>query len=358
MLLPTTRYTRCGFWSTGTFFTVFDTLQPAALRRALITGAAGFTGLALTSYLAAQGHPVRGLVRNRNQSTVLEQRGVEVVTGDLRDRNTIQKALEGIDTVYHLAAVFRHAGVPDTEYRTVHVDATRQLVECSAAAGVRRIMHCSTVGVHGHVEGDAPAAEDAQLRPGDIYQLTKLEGEQVAVRTADRVGVPLTVVRPGPIYGPGDHRLLKLIGGVARGRFILLGDGRPRFQMVYVGDLVEGFRLAAETPTAVGRTYIITGEEAPTLNELVLTIASVAQVPPPRTRLPVWPFWIAGALCEAICVPLRIEPPIYRRRVSFFTSNRWFDISRARTELGYAPKVSLRDGISRTLESYRRLGWV
>ena len=281
-----------------------------------------------------------------------------MLTGDVRDRTVTQEALQGIDTVYHLAAVFRRAGVPDTEYRTVHVDATRQLVECSAAAGVRRIVHCSTVGVHGHVEGDVPAAENASFHPGDIYQVTKLEGEQIAVRTAERVGVPLTVVRPGPIYGPGDRRLLKLIGGVARGRFILLGDGCPRFQMVYVGDLLEGFLLAAESPSAVGRTYIITGDEAPTLNELVHTIASVAQVPAPRIHLPVWPFWIAGALCEAICVPLRLEPPIYRRRVDFFTKNRWFDISRARIELGYAPKISLREGISRTLESYQRLGWI
>ena len=125
-----------------------------------------------------------------------------------------------------------------------------------------------------------------------------------------------------------------------------------------MGDLLEGFLLAAESPSAVGRTYIITGDEAPTLNELVHTIASVAQVPAPRIHLPVWPFWIAGALCEAICVPLRLEPPIYRRRVDFFTKNRWFDISRARIELGYAPKISLREGISRTLESYQRLGWI
>jgi dihydroflavonol-4-reductase len=297
-------------------------------------------------------------VRNRDQAPGLEQAGVEVVIGDLRDRATTQRALQGIDTVYHLAAVFRRAGVPNSEYRTVHVDATRQLVECSAAAGVTRIMHCSTVGVHGHVEGDAPAAEESPFRPGDIYQLTKLEGEQIALRTAEHVGIPLTVVRPGPIYGPGDRRLLKLIGGVARRRFLLLGDGSPRFQMVYVEDLVKGFRLAAETPSAVGRTYIITGDEAPTLNELVLKIASVARVSAPRARLPVWPFWLAGALCEAICVPLRIEPPIFRRRVNFFTNNRWFDISRARIELGFAPRVSLRDGLFRTLESYRRLGWV
>jgi nucleoside-diphosphate-sugar epimerase len=128
--------------------------------------------------------------------------------------------------------------------------------------------------------------------------------------------------------------------------------------MVYVDDLTEGFRLAAESPAAAGRVYIITGDEAPTLNELVHEIAGIAQVNSPRFRLPVWPFWLAGAVCEAICVPLGIEPPIYRRRVKFFTSNRWFDISRARAELGFSPKVQLRDGIRRTLDSYRQLGWV
>jgi dihydroflavonol-4-reductase len=327
-------------------------------RTVLVTGAAGFTGLALARSLTRRGQRVRGLVRNRKRASYLEQAGVEIVAGDVRDRATVQEALLGVDTVYHLAAVFRRAGVPDSEYRSVHVDATRQLVECSAAAGVRRFLHCSTVGVHGDVEGQAPAAEDAPFQPGDIYQVTKLEGERMALDTAGRVGLPLTVVRPGPIYGPGDRRLLKLIGGVARKRFVLLGDGSPHFQMVYVDDLTEGFRLAAETPAAVGRTYIVAGGEAPTLKELVEEIAKVADVPPPRTRLPVWPFWVAGAICEGVCVPLGIEPPIFRRRVAFFTNNRWFDTSRARNELGYAPKVRLRDGIRRTLDSYRGLGWV
>jgi dihydroflavonol-4-reductase len=327
-------------------------------RTVLVTGAAGFTGLALARSLTRRGERVRGLVRNRQRASYLEQEGVEIIAGDVRDRATVQEALLGVDTVYHLAAVFRRAGVPDSEYRSVHVDATRQLVECSAAAGVRRFVHCSTVGVHGDVEAQAPAAEDAPFHPGDIYQVTKLEGERMALDTAGRVGLPLTVVRPGPIYGPGDRRLLKLIGGVARKRFVLLGDGSPHFQMVYVDDLTEGFRLAAETPAAVGRTYIVAGGEAPTLNELIHEIASVADVAPPRTRLPVWPFWVAGAICEGICVPLGIEPPIFRRRVAFFTNNRWFDTSRARNELGYAPKVRLRDGIRRTLDSYRGLGWV
>jgi nucleoside-diphosphate-sugar epimerase len=328
------------------------------LPHVLITGAGGFTGIALARSLAARGYRVRGLVRNPAGVQELAGSGVEVVTGDVRDETVVRGVLEGVDLVYHLAAIFRRAGVPDSDYRSVHVDATRQLIEAAAVAGVRRVVHCSTVGVHGDVGGAAPATEDAPFQPMDIYQQTKLEGEWMARETARRTGVPLTVVRPGPIYGPGDRRLFKLIGGVARRRFRLLGDGSPRFQMVYVDDLIEGFRLAGEQPGGVGRTYIITGEEAPTLRELVDEIADAAHVPPPRVRLPVWPFWLLGAACEAVCVPLGIEPPIFRRRVKFFTSNRWFDTSRARRELGFAPKVPLREGLLRTLESYRRLGWV
>jgi dihydroflavonol-4-reductase len=326
--------------------------------KVLITGGAGYTGLALACHLLAGGYGVRALARRPMDARDQAPSGIEFVTGDVRDTAVVEEALAGIDTVYHLAAVFRRAGVPDSEYRSVHVDATRNLVERSAAAGVRRFVHCSTVGVHGDVEREAPATEDAPFKPGDIYQETKLEGEQVAVSTAQHVGLPLTVVRPGPIYGPGERRFLKMIGGVAKGRFMLVGDGSPRFQMVYVEDLVRGLQLAGETPAAVGKTYILAGDEAPTLNELIHEIADVARVPAPRLRIPVWPVWMAGVICEAVCVPFRVEPPIFRRRVKFFTSNRWFDISRARTELGFAPNMPLRQGLIRTLQSYRQLGWV
>jgi nucleoside-diphosphate-sugar epimerase len=324
----------------------------------LITGATGFTGMSLALKLAAIRYPIRALVRDPTRAATLEEAGVTLQQGDLRDPQSVRAAVAGVDTVYHLAAVFRTAGQPNSEYRMVHVEGTRNIVEASAAAGVRRFVHCSTVGVHGSVDRDAPATEEAPFRPMDIYQQTKLEGEQIAVKTADRVGLPLTVVRPGPIYGPGDRRLLKMIGAIARRRFVLLGDGSPRFQMVYIDDLTEGFRLAGEVPSAAGQTYIITGNEAPTLNELVTMIAEIAQVRPPSFRLPVWPFLLAGAVCEAICIPLRIEPPIYRRRVKFFTSNRWFDTSRAARELGFVSRVPLREGIKRTLDFYRREHWL
>ncbi|HKU59904.1 MAG TPA: NAD-dependent epimerase/dehydratase family protein [Gemmatimonadales bacterium] len=331
------------------------TATPAPI---LVTGAGGFTGLALTRALTARGHSVRALARKPGQVPELERTGAEVLQGDIRDPEIIRRSVDGRAVVFHLAAVFRRAGVPDSLYREVHVDATRDLIEAASSAGVRRFVHCSTVGVHGDISGDGPADENAPMAPGDIYQRTKLEGEAAARETAARVGLPLTVVRPGPIYGPEDRRLLKLIGGVARRRFLLLGSGKPHFQMVYVDDLVEGLRLAAERPEAVGRTYILTGEEAPTLRELVQEIAAIARVPAPRVRLPVWPFWVAGALCEAVCVPFGLEPPIYRRRVKFFTNNRWFDTSRARAELGFMPRMPLREGLRRTLDSYRTLGWV
>ena len=146
-----------------------------------------------------------------------------------------------------------------------------------------------------------------------------------------------TIARPTGIYGPGDRRLLKLFRGVARRRFVVLGSGDIYYHLTYIDDLVEGFRLCGEAPAAANRTYILAGGEVTTLNELVALIAADAGVAPPALHLPVWPFWLAGAACEALCAPLGIEPPIYRRRVDFFTKSRAFDISRARAEIGYAP---------------------
>jgi nucleoside-diphosphate-sugar epimerase len=111
-------------------------------------------------------------------------------------------------------------------------------------------------------------------------------------------------------------------------------------------------------PAAAGRTYILSGPEVTTLNDLVRIIADVAGVEPLPLHLPVWPFWLAGAACEVICKPFGIEPPIFRRRVDFFTKSRAFDSTRAETEIGYAPAIGLREGIGRTLAAYRETGWL
>ncbi|MGH9309888.1 MAG: NAD-dependent epimerase/dehydratase family protein [Vicinamibacterales bacterium] len=325
--------------------------------KVLVTGATGFTGGHLARTLVRRGFDVAALVRDEARAVPLSEAGITLKVGDLRDRPALARAAAGRDVVYHIAAIYRQAGLRDAEYRAVNAAAVASVIEAAASAGVRRVVHCSTVGVHGDVD-EPPANEDAPLKPGDIYQVTKLEGEAVAREAAERTGIELVIARPTGIYGPGDRRLLKLFRGVARRRFVILGSGRIFYHLTYIDDLVEGFRLCGEVTFAAGRTYILAGGEVTTLNELTSLIAEAAGVGPPRLHLPVWPFWLAGAACEAVCAPLGIEPPLYRRRVDFFTKSRAFDITRARTELGYAPAVSLRDGIARTLAWYRREGWI
>lgn len=325
--------------------------------RVLITGATGFTGGHLARHLAARGHVVRVLVRDTARAASLASAGYDLVRGDLTEPSSFPAAVAGCEVVYHVAAVYRQAGLPREAYARVNTEAVGALVEASAAAGVRRVVHCSTVGVHGDVE-HPPADEDAPLRPGDVYQETKVAGERLARDTASRTGVELTIVRPSGIYGPGDRRLLKLFKGVARRRFVVLGDGEIFYHLTYVEDLAEGMRLAGEVPGGANRTYILAGSEVTTLNELVARIASIAGVDPPRLHLPVWPVWTAGALCEALCAPFGAEPPLYRRRVDFFTKSRAFRIDRARRELGFAPAVGLDEGIRRTLAWYRERGWL
>jgi dihydroflavonol-4-reductase len=326
--------------------------------RVLVTGATGFTGGHLARALARRGDAVVALVRDQGRAAFLKEAGITLFQGDLRDRAALERAAAaGVDVVYHIAAIYRQAGLHENEYRAVNATAVGTVIRAAAAAGARRVVHCSTVGVHGDVE-HPPANEDAPLKPGDIYQVTKLEGEQVARDTGEATGVEVVIARPTGIYGPGDRRLLKLFRGVAKRRFVVLGSGEIFYHLTYIDDLVEGFRLCGEVPQAAGRTYILAGGDVTTLNELVGLVAEVAGVEPPRLHLPVWPFWLAGAACEAVCAPFGLEPPIYRRRVDFFTKSRAFDISRARRELGYSPAVTLRAGIGRTLAWYREAGWI
>ncbi len=296
-------------------------------------------------------------MRDPSRATALEAEGIEVTPGDLVDAASVNHATRDVEVVYHIAAIYRQAGLPDDRYRAINAEAVRTVIAAAARHGARRVVHCSTVGVHGDVM-QPPANEDAPLRPGDVYQWSKLEGETLARRAAAETGVEVVIARPSGIYGPGDRRLLKLFRGVARRRFVVLGRGEIYYHLTYIDDLVEGLQLCGDAPAAAGRTYILAGAEVTTLNELVRLIAGEAGVAPVSVHLPVWPFWIAGAICEAVCRPLRLEPPLYRRRVDFFTKSRAFDITRARRELGFAPKVTLREGINRTLAWYRQEGWL
>lgn len=325
----------------------------------LVTGVTGFTGGHLARHLRHRGHEVRGLVRSRSlgrpEVQALRDAGIAIVAGDLGDASAVAAACQGVEVVYHIAATYREAGQPDSAYRAINVQGVRHVIDGARAAGVRRVVHCSTGGVHGHV-ANPPADEDAPYNPGDVYQDTKLEGEQLARAEGERGGVEVVIVRPIGIYGPGDMRFLKMFRGISRRRFPVLGSGEVFYHLTYIDDLCEGFRLCGEVPGAAGRTYILGGPRYTTLNELVAMIAAELKVEPLPVHLPVWPFWLAGALCEAVCVPLRVQPPLYRRRVDFYTKSRAFDIGRARRELGYAPAIDLPEGIRRTIAWYRAQG--
>ena len=244
--------------------------------RVLVTGATGFTGGHLARALAARGDTVSALVRTKGPAaSALAQSGITLAMGDLRDPAALVAATAGVDVVYHIAAMYRQAGLSDDIYRAVNAIAVKDIIEAAARGGVRRVVHCSTVGVHGDVE-HPPANEDAPLKPGDIYQVTKLEGEQLAREAGARLGIEVTIARPTGIYGPGDRRLLKLFRGVARRRWITLGDGEIYYHLTFIDDLVEGFRLCGTHPAAANRTYILAGGEVTTLNALVALVADAA----------------------------------------------------------------------------------
>jgi nucleoside-diphosphate-sugar epimerase len=323
----------------------------------LVTGATGFTGGHLSARLAREGVPIRALVRDPARAAATHPPGVELAAGDLRDPASLARAVQGVHTVYHIAALFRPENVSRAEMIAVNADGTRNLLEASLRAGVTRFVHCSTVGVHGDVHAP-PANEDAPFAPGDHYQESKLLGERVAQEFQRDDRLEVVIFRPAGIYGPGDLRFLKLVRAVARRRFVMIGRGDIKYQMVYIDDLVDGILRCGTVPAAAGRIYILTGEPAVTLLELVGTIARAVDVPPPRWRVPFWPVYLAGAVCEALCKPFGINPPLYRRRVDFFRKMRWFEIARARRELGFAPVTDLADGIRKTVAWYREQGYL
>jgi dihydroflavonol-4-reductase len=325
--------------------------------RVALTGVTGYTGGRLLHLLRDRGHSVRALARPASVTPALLAADATLVAGGLGDREAATRLVQGMDALIHVAAVYRTAGHPDSYYREVNVGGTEVLLEAAARAGLSRFVHTSTVGVHGHVE-HPPADETAPIAPGDVYQATKAEAEALALAFHRRRGLPVAVVRPGAIYGPGETRLLKLFRSIARGRYAIVGSGRTFYHPVYIDDLLEGFLLALERPEAVGEAFLIAGPRFVSQTELARLIAQETGGRVLPFRIPAAPLQWAGDLFEAICVPLGIEPPLHRRRVDFWTKSRAFSIEKARRLLGYAPKVDLEEGIARTVAAYREAGWL
>ena len=320
----------------------------------LVTGATGFTGSHLARRLAGEGREVVALVRPTSRVDSLQRSGIECRVAALEDRDSVKSCLAGVSEVYHLAAAFRTEHADREEFYRTNVAGTRHLLEAAREVGVRRFVHCSTVGVHGEIE-DPPASESYRCKPGDYYQQTKLEGELAALEYVDR-GLAVSVVRPAGIYGPSDGRFLKLFKAIASGRFVMIGSGRTLYHMTYVDDLVDGLLLAGDVPDAVGEVFIIAGEAYTTLQRLVNLTADALGAAHPRLKLPYLPVYAASVVCDRLFRAVGANPPLYPRRVEFFAKDRAFDITKAKELLGYRPKVSLDEGLAKTAEWYRENG--
>ena len=325
-------------------------------KQVLVTGGSGFTGAALCRRLAAMGEDVVAFVRPTSRTAELKAAGVEIRVVDIKDPSDVLRHFEGIDRVYHIAAAWRTEHSDLNEFRLVNVEATRNLLEAAKRFQVKRFVHCSTVGVQGHID-DPPADESYRYGPGDHYQRTKMEGEILARKYFEQ-GLPGAVVRPAGIYGPGDVRFLKLFRPIYKGFFVMIGSGKTLYHFTYIDDLVDGIVLAGTRDEALGEVFTIAGGEYISLRELVDTIADVLGKPRPRLRVPFYPVFLAAKVCDGICRPLGISPPLYPRRVEFFIKDRAFRIEKAQRLLGYRPRVGLAEGLRRTADWYREKSYL
>ncbi|MDW7710948.1 MAG: NAD(P)-dependent oxidoreductase [Deferrisomatales bacterium] len=324
------------------------------MSRILVTGGKGFLGQHVVARLREDAHDVQVFARPEPSSPAEED---GVFWGDIRDGEAVDAAVRGSDVVIHLVSNFRKGGSDKKEARAINVNGTVNVLEACGKHGVRQLIHCSTIGVHGSVR-EIPATETTAFNPTDLYQETKLEAEQEVWRHHREKGLPVTVIRPISLYGPGDLRMLKLFKMIKKGTFLMVGSGDALFQPAYIDDVVEGFRLCLENPAALGEVFILGSEGYLPLKELVRTIAEEMGVAPPTRRIPLGPvLWLAG-VCERVCEPFGIEPPLHRRRVSFFQNNRAFSIEKAKRVLGFDPQVPLREGIRRTVRWYEENGYL
>lgn len=325
-------------------------------KRILVTGATGFTGGALAHKLVDQGHQVIALVRKNATTQDLERIKVELVVGDISDPKAVSKAAKGVDIIYHIAAVYRTAGHPDEYYHAVNVQGVQNIIDAALEHNVTRTVHCSTIGVHGDIE-EIPSNEDSPFNPGDIYQRTKLEGEELFANAMSN-GLTGSIFRPGAIYGPGDMRLLKMFKQIKSGFFPLFGGGTNLYHLSYIDDLTDGIILCGEHPAAIGQRFILCSNEYGTLKQLSATIAEQLNVKAPEFAPPIGPLMLAAKVCEAICKPLGLDPPLHTRRVEFFVKSRAFSNAKASEMIGFKPKISTEEGVRRTIAWYEDNGFL
>lgn len=324
----------------------------------LVTGATGFLGSMLVTELVRQKQPVRILVRDVKKAREQFGKAVTIIPGGITDAKQVQQAVDGTTIIYHFVGRLYHPSIPTELYRRTHVEGTRILLDaCKGQNQLQRIVHCSTTGVFG-VTGKTPAVEDARFAPTNPYESTKLEGELLALKAHQEEGLPISIIRPGLVYGPGDLHLLGFFTSIKKGLFRVIDGGKAELHPVYIDDMTAAFLLCGERLEAVGRSYNIAGEQTATIHELATAIAHALGRELPGGSIPLWLANLASDIFAVIPGMQGEKAPLTRSRVKFLTKSRVYDISRAKKELGYAPRVELEEGMKLTAAWYRKHGYL
>jgi nucleoside-diphosphate-sugar epimerase len=325
--------------------------------KVLVTGATGFIGGHLVDALVEKDYEVRCLVRKTSNTEHLKKLGVELVYGNITEPNSIEKVLDGIDTIYHLAGVLGQWGVPDKVYWDVHVQGTQNLLEASQKHDIRKFIYCSTAGVTGP-GFTLPQDEYLPYNPSNTYENTKAEAEKLVIKYHHENGLPVVVIRPEFIYGPGDMHTLGLFKTIRKRMFVLIDGGKAIWHPTYIDDLIQSFLLCLNNPRAIGEVYIIAGERYVTLKELAIIIAKELNVPSPTLSLPKGFVFVLSAVDQLTGKVFKFDPPLTIPRVKTLCRSGGCSTLKAREQLGYSPTVTLEEGVRQTAQWYRENGYL
>jgi nucleoside-diphosphate-sugar epimerase len=321
----------------------------------LVTGATGFVGPHLVDALSSGGRRVRCLVRDAGRGAALARAGIEVVACELVDGDALTRAMQGVERVYHLAGGGKVSTSSDEGLeglRAANVAPLEAVLRAAKAAGVRRVVHFSSISAMG-VQLGRRLDEDSPCAPTTPHEIAKYESEQAALR-AFHDGLPVVILRPSQIYGPGDERseIVKLVRLARYGAVPLFGGGEGLVPWVFISDVVDAALAAGEREQAVGRTYIVSDDDSYRFADVVASIGRSLGRGRAGVVVPSGLAWPAIAATEALAKSLGREPPFTRHRLASMTGRRMVSIERARHELGFEPKVGLEEGMERTVRWY------
>ena len=326
----------------------------------LITGATGFIGPWLIKRLVSEGHSCRCLVRSKAKAGIISDLpGVELIEGDIIDKNSLKNIASGVCGLFHLATLghVHNFQAPDSIFEEVNVKGTKNIIDEAVKAGVEKIVHCSSVAAMGICK-DVPANEESECRPHHPYGLSKLHAEELVRKLSNEHGLPAVIIRFSMVYGPGDWRDMLRIAKLVKKRIIPKIGSRPKLTpLIYVDDAVEGLILAMEKGRQ-GETYLITNKNSEPFDRILKIIAKALKIRCFTMPVPEWLALITASGIEKFSNLIGKSPFIARKNIESTLADRVFSIEKAQKELGFNPCVDPEKGLRDTMLWYRENGWI